>query len=765
MLPASDPVLSIEHQIQMIKKLASYVIKAVAAYALVGFVVIPPLLNIGVVSLGKQVLTRELKLGAVYFNPFTLHLSFTALDIEKTAQIQSLSANLDWGKLPKLITGTNGQRTLHLHTVQTKAPDITFTVDKNGQNNFTTLLAVSEPKTADSTSQPAARNFQIQIDDTSIENGTLHLTDYQYISNKQPLSLNLTQTNLQASHLGWPTANTNLKLSTLVNGSGHIQGDLSLGLRENPENTQATGNIDLKGIELPIFQPIITQYVYGDLNRGSLDAAIELDIHNLKDLNVGGTIAIHQLQFSDAHTQENLLHWTQLQLNNVAYQGNRNRLTIDQLLLLEPATKIAIDEHLKVNLTQLIKPQPATPEQPDGTPFSIAINNLRLENGAMDFSDQSFHPGFAAPISELKGQIIGFDSLSKKPATITLHGQVDRFAPVAIKGSVSPSSPLSATDLTLSFKNLELSTLTPYSGRFAGYAIKKGRMNVDLNYNIHNRQLSAENKVLLDKLLLGKKVKSHEIVDLPIRLALALLKDRNGQIDLKLPVYGDLDDPQFRLGPVIRTALFNMITNIISAPFDFLGSLVGGDGNELKSINFYPGHYKIEQQKQMESLDKLARALKERPELNLEIAGKTSDTTDWPLVAQQLLHNQLKRLWIKDLHNKKKKVPKTLVLDTMDINTRQVLLKNIVAELNKKRSTPIVVKSSKVADIERLLIQQWPYNENAMGKLAIERATEIKDYLVSEGGIDPQRLYLLEVEHSKTDPQALVASELHVNAG
>ncbi|ELU02795.1 hypothetical protein CAPTEDRAFT_209497 [Capitella teleta] len=320
-------------------------------------------------------------------------------------------------------------------------------------------------------------------------------------------------------------------------------------------------------------------------------------------------------------------------------------------------------------------------------------------------------------------------------------------------------------NLSMSFTNVELTTLTPYSGRFAGYSIHKGRLHLDLNYQIKDHQLSATNQMLLDKLLLGSKVDSNEAVDLPIRLALALLKDRNGQIDITLPVSGDLNNPEFELGPVIRTALFNLVTNIISAPFDLLASLVGGDAQEMKFVNFEPGNFNINRSEQIESLDKLAKALRDRPGLQLEVSGKTAKKSDWPLVAKSLLDKELTQHWTRDLQKQKKPVPEKLLLSTMDEETHLRLLQKIAESIGSTEAQNSNAQDSTADAVTKQLLTQWPYNEHAMRQLAIDRAREIKDYLIDEGGLDPQRIFLLNVQSLAEGSTDKPSTELQLTAG
>ena len=248
-------------------------------------------------------------------------------------------------------------------------------------------------------------------------------------------------------------------------------------------------------------------------------------------------------------------------------------------------------------------------------------------------------------------------------------------------------------------------------------------------------------------------------------MALALLKDRNGQIDITLPISGDLENPEFELGPVIRMALVNLITNIISAPFDLLASLVGGSAEEMQFVTFEPGQFSINRSEQVESLDKLAKALRDRPGLQLEVTGKTAKDSDWPLVARSLLESELTQLWIKELKAQKKPVPEKLILSTMDEETRLRLLQTIAGTMMTSESSELNIERANADTITQHLLVQWPFNESAMRQLAIDRAREIKDYLMDEGGLDPQRIFLLSVQNLSEGSAEKPSTELQLNAG
>lgn len=265
---------------------------------------------------------------------------------------------------------------------------------------------------------------------------------------------------------------------------------------------------------------------------------------------------------------------------------------------------------------------------------------MRIEDGVANFTDHSVTPNFSATIQDLKG---GVDGLSSKPharATVDLHGDVDRYSPVSITGRVNVLGPL-YTDLKMDFRNIELSIFNPYSGKFAGYEISKGKLTTELHYKIDHGRLDAQHHIVIDQLEFGAKTASKDAVSLPVKLAAALLKDRHGVIDLDLPVTGSLDDPKFRIGPLIWKVLVNILEKAVTAPFALLGSMFGG-GPDLQFVEFQPGSSELEPA-QRAKVASLAKALEARPQLKIELPIASVPDLDRPALIQAAFEAQIAR--------------------------------------------------------------------------------------------------------------------------
>ncbi len=267
---------------------------------------------------------------------------------------------------------------------------------------------------------------------------------------------------------------------------------------------------------------------------------------------------------------------------------------------------------------------------------------MRVVNGAANFADFWIQPNYAVNLQNMNGNILGLSPDPKSRAKVEFEGTVDKYAPAKISGEINLLSAALYTDLKVKFTGVEMTSVTPYSGRFAGYKIEKGKLSIDVAYLVENRTLQAKQKFVIDQLELGERVESDDAVRLPLKLAVALLKDRNGVIDIDLPMSGSLDDPQFRMGPLIWKAFVGLLTKAATAPFALLGSLFGG-GEEINLIEFDAGTSALDAAAQ-ERLASISKALTERPALQLEVPTTYSPDLDRAAIAQRRLEGLLRSL-------------------------------------------------------------------------------------------------------------------------
>ncbi len=631
---------------------------------------------------------------------------------------------------------------------------------------------VSTPAAADSPKAPAApsKPWQVLLKDVQLRDYQVHLADRK----AQPaVTLDLNPLNLDLQNFdslnGSPFT---LKLDTGVGKQGKITAEGEVNLAP----VSARLNVQTKDIDLRVAQSYITPFIRLELRSGMLgsDLAVNLKSTEPLALSVTGRAQIDQLHTLDTLKTRDFLKWQQVVVEGLNYQHG-DSLSIDKVNLFQPYVRFMINDDRTTNVDDLLIPQPpdtgaktaaAKPASKD-KPLGIHIGGIAINDGSANFADFSLTPNFATAVQQLNGQIGTIDSRQAKPATVDIKGKVDRYAPVTIKGSVNPFDPMASLDIATSFKRVELTTLTPYSGKFAGYRIRKGRLNLDLHYLITKGQLKAENKVVVEQLQLGEKVDSPDAVSLPLKLAIALLKDVDGKISIELPVTGDLNNPQFSVMPIVWQTLRNLIVKAAAAPFKMIGGLVSGGGSEdLGTVSFAPGSSDLSKDAEG-SLVKLSNALKERPALRLEIEGTAAASSDGPPIAEQRLEREYQYNYYKMLQRRGDKVPAQASLLQVPDGEKGPLLEGIY-RTRLKTQPPAewkdLGKEERTAKMRADVIKFWSTSDVLLRQLGQDRASSIKDYLVDKGQLADDRVYFIDASLGEAESDGRVVTPLHLDA-
>jgi uncharacterized protein involved in outer membrane biogenesis len=631
----------------------------------------------------------------------------------------------------------------------------------------------STPAAADSPKAPETANkpWQVLLKDVQLRDYQVHLADRK----AQPaVTLDLNPLNLDLQNFdslnGSPFT---LKLDTGVGKQGRITADGQVNLA--PVSAQL--KVQTKDIDLRVAQSYINPFIRLELRSGMLgsDLAVNLKSTEPLVLSVTGRAQIDQLHTLDTLKTRDFLKWQQVVVEGLNYQHG-DSLSIDKVNLFQPYVRFMINDDRTTNVDDLLIPQPpdsgaktaaAKPAAGKDKPLGIHIGGIAINDGSANFADFSLTPNFATAVQQLNGQIGTIDSRQAKPATVDVKGKVDRYAPVTIKGSVNPFDPMAALDIATSFKRVELTTLTPYSGKFAGYRIRKGRLNLDLHYLITKGQLKAENKVVVEQLQLGEKVDSPDAVSLPLKLAIALLKDVDGKISIELPVTGDLNNPQFSVMPIVWQTLRNLIVKAAAAPFKLIGGLVSGGGSEdLGTVSFAPGSSELGKDAEG-SLVKLSQALKERPTLRLEIEGTAAASSDGPLIAEQRLEREYQYNYYKMLQRRGDKVPAQASLLQVPDGEKGPLLEGIY-RTRLKTQPPAewkdLGKEERTARMRADVIKFWSSSDVLLRQLGQDRASSIKDYLVDKGQLADDRVYFIDASLGEAESDGRVVTPLHLDA-
>ena len=625
--------------------------------------------------------------------------------------------------------------------------------------------AADSPKPAPVASKP----WQVLLKDVQLRNYQVHLTDRQ----AQPaVALEVGPLNLDLQD--YDTLNGSpftLKLDTGLGKQGKILADGQVNL--NPITAKL--NVKTQDIDLRVAQAYISPFIRLELRSGMLGSNLAVNLKSVEPLAfaITGRAQVDQLHTLDTLKTRDFLKWQSLVVEGLDYEHG-DSLSIDKVNLFQPYARFMINEDRTTNIDDLLIPQPADSgaKKPAAKPASqqkplgIHIGGIAINDGSANFADFSLTPNFATAIQQLNGQIGTIDSRQAKPASVDVKGKVDRYAPVTIKGAVNPFDPIASLDIATSFKRVELTTLTPYSGKFAGYRIRKGRLNLDLHYRITQGQLQAENKVVVEQLQLGEKVDSPDAVSLPLKLAVALLKDSEGRISIELPVSGNLNDPQFSVMPIIWQTLRTLLVRAAQAPFKLIGGMVSGGSEDLGSVAFAPGSSDLSKENEGVLL-KLSEALAKRPELRLEIEGTVAESSDGPLLAAQRLEREYQYTYYKMLQRRGDKVPAQASLLQVPEDEKAPLLEGIYRTRLKGQPPAEWTQLEKKARTDKLresLIQFWSNSDVLLRQLGQERASSIKDFLVDKGHLADDRFYFIDANIGQAESDGSVITPMHLDA-
>jgi uncharacterized protein involved in outer membrane biogenesis len=431
-------------------------------------------------------------------------------------------------------------------------------------------------------------------------------------------------------------------------------GKVALRGKVDPASPSLEVSVNLAGVVLtpvqPYLEPLITLTL--DSAAVSTDGVFRYgQPGGGPKLSYEGSIWIDKLSLNQPGSKETYLGWGAMQIPQIKLAIEPNRLQIDEIKLSKPVGQLIIAEDKTVNLAKIVKEQPPAsatqaPPKPQpkaaaakssarpaaqpaasADPFPFNIGKVKIEDGNMVFADLSLKPKFMTRIHALKGTVGKLSSEKKTMTDVQLDGRVDQYGMAKISGGLDINDFKRSTDISLVFRNVEMASMSPYSGKFAGRRIKSGKLSLDLKYRIETMRLVGDNKIIVDNLVLGEKVDSPDAVNLPLDLAIALLADANGRIDLGLPVSGELNDPQFSIGPIIWKAFVNVITKAVTAPFRALGSLLGEGAEKFDAVEFDPGKAEL-LPPEKEKLKKLADALQKKPQLKLVVQGQFSPEID-----------------------------------------------------------------------------------------------------------------------------------------
>jgi len=636
----------------------------------------------------------------------------------------------------------------------------------DGTLNYQALFAMDSFKdenkaSSETPEQPGADSqpWRISVKELALKNYGVALEDRTLV---KPVHVNLEQINLNLKNFSnQKDSQAELVLTLKVNQTGTVgvKGLVSI----NPVSMGLS--LQVAGIALKSFQSYVDSVAQLELVSGTagLNGKFQyrtLGSHGPK-MRYKGIGSINDFEAVDKLHSEDFLKWESLSFNGLVLDVQPDKLSISEIVANQPYARVIIWPDSTVNLSGIFSTQDGEITNDTNSeaqsPIPVTVDTVCIENASMNFSDLSLKPDFAIGIQSLNGTVRGLSSNSLARADVLLEGKVDKYAPVKIDGQINPLSEDAYTDLAVFFKNIELSTFTPYSGKFAGYAINKGKLSLNLKYKLSEDLLVGENRIFMEQFTFGKRIDSPDATTLPVRLAVALLRDREGKIDIDLPVRGDLNDPEFSYGRIVVNALVNLITKIVRSPFDMLAGLVGGDGEELSFVEFEFGSAALGT-KQIRKLEHLAKGLHKRPALKLEIKGVANIEHDRAALAEAELLSQLKQAKLEELAAAELPVPaRTEDISLSDDDHGRLITQAYANRFGEYPGTLFEIKSETpgpprinpealIAAAKQRLIEKMAVHETSLRRLAQERAKQIKDYLIRKGEIPNERVFMVEVK-------------------
>ena len=474
-----------------------------------------------------------------------------------------------------------------------------------------------------------------------------------------------------------------------------------------------------------------------------------------------GNVALDQVQVQDADAQD-LLKLGKLSANGMRVDTGAQpmALHLGAITLQDGFAKLLLSAQGKLNVTGLLKPPAASAAPPSPSPAlapALSLDGMTLVNTAIDFSDNFIQPNYRTNISQLTGSIGAMSASNPQPAEVVLKGSIEGSGELSINGKLNPLSSTLYTDISAKATGIELTQLSPYSAKYADYNIVKGKLSAQVNYFIDQGQLKASNKIKIDQLTFGdNKIGSADATKLPVKLAVALLKDRKGVIEVDLPISGSLSDPSFSVGSLIWQVLGNLVVKAVTSPFALLGSLFGG-GETLSYLDFAPGSVALDAAGKTK-LDALAKALNDRPALKLDITGRADAATDTEGLRQAWLNAQLRNAKFKALLKQNKSIQTDQVSLLAGDEATYLPAAYADASFSKPRNMVGLSKSLPAADMQKLMLTHAPINADAVQLLASQRANAVQAYLQTV--VDKEQLFLVQADASATAPKGAKPSRV-----
>lgn len=658
------------------------------------------------------------------------------------------------------------------------------------------LAALAEPaqasvpkRTVARKAEAAAPSWHYRIDALNVKDASANFTD---LSTPRPVKLAIKPLDLSVQKISDDMTRplpVQLKATLNRKGSLNVTGDvtaqpLKLGLKINGNRLDAAA-----------FEPYFGSALNATIASALLNAQGNLTFAQVKDApraTYRGDVALVDVRMLDKATSDPFAGWRSLALTNLKANYDEKGTDVDaaRVTFSNFYGRVLLDAQGRLNLKDVVaketgpaqsltrdaskgEPVPLSPgvtppaaaraasaaaaqqasapaaasatvvvkaATPPQNPVRMHFGELLLQNGRVTYTDNFIKPNYTANLIAIKGTVGAFGTDSTTSAPVDVAANLAGNGPISIKGSVNPLIEKPALDLTATAHDIELTNLTPYSAKYAGYPITKGKLNVDLHYELANDQLKANNHIFIDQLTFGDHVENDTATRLPVKLAISLLKNTRGQIDVNLPVSGSLSNPEFSVGGLIWRAVLNLIAKAVTSPFSLLAHAFGGGGEDLGYVEFAPGSYQLDDAQQ-KKLDTVVKMLTEKPSIRLDLIGRVDPAKDTSGLGDAYVERLVRQQKLRDVVGQGESIdPMSVKVEPAEYS-KYLARAYKAADFKKPRNVIGLQKTLPDADMKKALAEHAPADDNALRALAQQRAQAVRQYL--DGKIDSSRVFIV----------------------
>ena len=623
--------------------------------------------------------------------------------------------------------------------------------------------------------QPTTPGWRYKVELVALENTQATLVDHV---GRRRMALQVAPLNINLKSISNDLAKP---IGVELDGRVNRKGTFKIGGNAVIQPLKAQLHVEARRVDLASLDPFVTSHLNTRIMRleltmnGETQAAMR---DNKIKASYRGDLALRNVRIVDKLSDEDFLNWYALNLEqmDLRYGAGRPRVHIGAVALSNFYSRIILNSNGQLNLRDVMtNPQkapvsltrahvalPAAPlpsaspsatptptpaaaaaatpaPAPSPIPAKIAIGAIALKGGQIDYTDNFIKPNYAADLTEVEGTVGSFGTQSNQPADVSVSGKVNGSAPITISGAINPLTPLASVDIKANASGVELRPLATYTTKYTGYPIIEGTLTIDVHYLLAHQQLTAQNHIVLDGLTFGDRVANSTARNLPVRLAVALLKDSNGRIDLNIPISGSLSDPQFSIGGMIWNAVLNLLRKAVTAPFSLIGSLAGGSNENLSYIEFAPG-YSTLTDTATTKLELVAKALQQKPSLKLIIAGAVDPALDRDGLRQAMLDYAIRRRKA-GVEGSDSTADLDKVKVTPDEYNRYLRRVYKAADFNKPRHFTGLTKSLPPDQMKKLILANTRVTDADLRNLANARADAVRKQLIDK--VQAERLQTL----------------------